>query len=161
MLEGLSEGNHIITFSTAYKWAESLTLQLYYSANAPTIITGTYTPLSTSYVVLAYNDLGMHCLNQDFSAFMVLPPYNNLYAQVIQRGGEDPQIVSSGLTVSYYIPANTTSAGKTNFWDYAGEFFFSALLPRLMWGSRAMAFPGPWLQAAETTGLQPAYRSPP
>ena len=27
-------------------------------------------------VVLGYNDLGMHCMNQDFSEFMILPPFN-------------------------------------------------------------------------------------
>ena len=73
---------------------------------------------SGSYVVLGYNDLGMHCLNQDFSQFMVLPPYNNLYAQVISRSGEDPHLVSSGVTVSYTIPSNTHSADKTNFWNF-------------------------------------------
>jgi hypothetical protein len=26
------------------------------------------------YVVLGYNDLGMHCMQQDFSEMMILPP---------------------------------------------------------------------------------------
>lgn len=70
-----------------------------------------------SMVVLGYNDLGMHCMNQDFSELMILPPYNNLHAQVIRRG-EEPNIVTSGVTVSYAIPSNTHSADKTNFWKY-------------------------------------------
>ena len=30
------------------------------------------------YVVLTWNDLGMHCYNRDFSDLGVLPPYNTL-----------------------------------------------------------------------------------
>ncbi len=78
--------------------------------------------VSTSMVVLGYNDLGMHCINQDFSEFMILPPYNNLHAQVIQRGRE-PRIVTGGVTVDYSIPSNTHSADKTNFWTYAPQLF--------------------------------------
>ncbi|HRA66468.1 MAG TPA: hypothetical protein PL187_10635, partial [Caldilinea sp.] len=36
------------------------------------------------YVVLGWNDLGMHCYNRDFQNLAVLPPYNNLWAQVIK-----------------------------------------------------------------------------
>ena len=44
-------------------------------------------------VVLGANDLGMHCADQDDRIFSVLPPFNVLHAQVIQRGGT-PQILS-------------------------------------------------------------------
>ena len=34
------------------------------------------------YTLLAWNDLGMHCMDgKDFSVFSILPPYNNLHAQ--------------------------------------------------------------------------------
>ena len=33
---------------------------------------------TSSYVVLGYNDLGMHCMNQDFSQLCILPPFNTL-----------------------------------------------------------------------------------
>jgi hypothetical protein len=71
-------------------------------------------------VVLGYSELGMHCLNQDFSQFMILPPYNNLRAQVIDRRGEEPRIITSGITIDYTIPSNTSSSDKTNFWTYVG-----------------------------------------
>ena len=71
-----------------------------------------------SMVVLGYNDLGMHCMNQDFSEIMILPPFNNLHAQVIDRSGEEPRIVTSGVTVTYAMMSNTHSADKTNFWTY-------------------------------------------
>ena len=34
-------------------------------------------PSTDSYVVIAWNDLGMHCANKDFSNMCILPPYNN------------------------------------------------------------------------------------
>ena len=63
---------------------------------------------SDQYVVLAWNDLGMHCYNRDFQDLAVLPPYNTLWAQVIQVG-DPPTIVTSGITVSYAFPDNTYS----------------------------------------------------
>lgn len=129
VLEGLTEGKHILNFSAAYKWVKADSQLVTISANAPTIVTGTYAPLSTSFVVLGYNDLGMHCMGEDFSEFMVLPPYNNLYAQIIERGGEEPRIISGGVSVTYDIPANTTSADKTNFWDNAEQLLNVSLVP--------------------------------
>ncbi|MGZ3494806.1 MAG: hypothetical protein ACXWM6_09335, partial [Thermodesulfobacteriota bacterium] len=38
------------------------------------------------YVVIGWNDLGMHCINSSYAELAVLPPFNNLRAQVIQRG---------------------------------------------------------------------------
>ena len=67
-----------------------------------------------AYQVIAWNDLGMHCYDSDFSIFSILPPYNSLWAQVI-RTGPNPELVSSGVTVSYRFENNTYSAGKTNF----------------------------------------------
>lgn len=83
-----------------------------------------------NYVVLGWNDLGMHCYNKDFRDMAVLPPYNTLWVQVVQRGNP-PTIVTSGITVSYSFPGNTYSAGKTNFWLYAQKLFgLSAPLPK-------------------------------
>ena len=83
-----------------------------------------------AYVVIAWNDLGMHCYNRDFQDIALLPPYNNLYAQVIKRG-DPPQIVTSGLTVEYSFPENTYSVGKSNFWTYAQKLFGVALAPNI------------------------------
>jgi len=74
------------------------------------------------YIVIGWNDLGMHCYNRDFSSLAVLPPFNNLWAQVIQRG-DPPRIVTSGITVDYRFPDNTYSVGKSNFWDYDLQLF--------------------------------------
>ncbi len=82
----------------------------------------------STYVVAAYNDLGMHCMQNDFSQMMILPPYNTLHAQVIRRGGE-PQIMTSGVTVTYELPGNTHSSDKTNFWANAQALLGAAVPP--------------------------------
>ncbi len=83
-----------------------------------------------AYVVLAWNDLGMHCYNRDFQDLAVLPPYNNLWAQVIRKG-DPPEIVTSGVKVTYSFPNNTYSVGKSNFWTYAKALFNVDLAPNV------------------------------
>ncbi len=75
-----------------------------------------------TYVLLGWNDLGMHCYNRDFQDLAVLPPYNTLWAQVI-KVGDPPQIITAGVRVSYSFPDNTYSAGKSNFWEYDQQLF--------------------------------------
>ncbi len=88
----------------------------------PLIIQQVTSPGSGEYVVIGWNDLGMHCYNPDFQDLAVLPPFNTLYAQVIRRG-DPPQIITSDLIVTYEFPENTYSVGKTNFWDYDLQLF--------------------------------------
>ena len=80
--------------------------------------------LGPKYAVLAYNDLGMHCMNPMFGEFCLLPPFNTMHATVIKRGSE-PEIVtsSSSITVNYSVPGNTISSTKTDFWVYALKLF--------------------------------------
>ena len=87
-------------------------------------------PVLGATIVIGYNDLGMHCINQDFSEIMVLPPFNNLHAQVIDRGIE-PHIVTSGVTLTYTIPSNTHSVDKCNFWSFAQPLLGTALAPNI------------------------------
>ena len=74
--------------------------------------------VSTPYVVMGYNDLGMHCMNSDFSEMLILPPFNTLHAQVIRRA-DDPQIITAGVTVRYIVPGTTRAADKFNFWAHS------------------------------------------
>ena len=90
---------------------------------------------SGSYALLAWSELGMHCMDgKDYSVFSVLPPYNTIYAKLLTKGSQ-PTPVTSGVTVTYQAIAdvnasiNTTSAGtttvaaKTNFWDFVYLLF--------------------------------------
>lgn len=91
---------------------------------------------SNTYAVLAANDLGMHCADQDYQIFSILPPFNVAHAQVIQKGtsSNKPKLLTANEMDVYYMssanpndPAgansiNTTSQNnvaffKTNFWQ--------------------------------------------
>ncbi len=87
-----------------------------------------------SYTLLAWNDLGMHCMDgKDFSVSAVLPPFNNLHAQLINRS--TGKLVTSGVALtykSYRDPSgsiNTHSWDKTNFWDFSLPLFGVSLAP--------------------------------
>ncbi|AJE04136.1 carboxypeptidase-like regulatory domain-containing protein [Geobacter pickeringii] len=104
--------------SASFNWSLSRSPGVYwnYSAAQP----GRMIPAATmNYVVVAWNDLGMHCAQDDYSYFCVLPPFNTLHVQVIQRG---VGVVTSGITVSYAFPKKTDSARNTNFWQYAAKY---------------------------------------
>ncbi len=95
---------------------------------------GGFTNKST-YTLTAWNDLGMHCMDgNDFSVFSVLPPYNNLHAQIKDKNGE---LITSGITLTYESmqgtdgKINTSSADKTNFWDYVKSLFGVDIQPNV------------------------------
>jgi len=101
--------------------------------------TGETPPLLTTgdYTILGFNDLGMHCLDQEFSIFSLLPPFNVVNAQVIARDSKgQPKLVDdSTIEVHYSAVAdpkgsiNSTSVSKTDFWTYAADLFGKDLLP--------------------------------
>jgi hypothetical protein len=94
------------------------------------------TPTTGSYALIAWNDLGMHCVDgKDYSVFSILPPYNNLHAHLINRTATDNKQVTSGVTLTYEAVAdtmgsiNTSSVDKTNFWDWALALFGASPAP--------------------------------
>jgi hypothetical protein len=99
-------------------------------AGAPEPLAGQGT--TARWKVIAWNNLGMHCLDADFSVFAILPPYNTIQAQVIDPSG---RLVSNSSSVRLFYEAvadpsgsiNTTSAGKTNFWSFVAPLFGVAL----------------------------------
>lgn len=100
---------------------------------------GACTPApATQTKVVAVNDLGMHCVDKEFSVFSILPPFNVIQAQVLQTDATGfPQILTDAkVKVTYSAVAdaggsiNTTSLGnKTAFWNYAQALFGAVLQP--------------------------------
>jgi len=72
--------------------------------------------------ILGWNNLGMHCMDSDYSVFSILPPYNTIEAQLIVNGALVTN--GSGYTITYQAVAdpsgsiNTTSVGKGNYATY-------------------------------------------
>lgn len=97
--------------------------------------------------LVAWNDLGMHCMDADYSVFSILPPYNNLHAQLVNR--TTGELVTTGVELTYQSemdPAgsiNTTSEGKTNFWDYVMALFGVDLEPDVGLAGKPTASPEP------------------
>jgi hypothetical protein len=98
-------------------------------------VTVTASTGSQSFAVLAANDLGMHCADLDYQIFSILPPFNVIHAQVIQKGSK-PVIVDGNTVDVYYSAAssaldpagansvNSFSVGsvyKSNFWELASR----------------------------------------
>jgi hypothetical protein len=103
--------------------------------------------LNPDYAIVAINDLGMHCGDLDTRISSILPPFNVLHSQVIQRGnGGLPRILGEGEVEIFYSAASNpddpapakvasgqalssvTNAGtvyKTNFWDISSQAYDS------------------------------------
>lgn len=97
------------------------------TVNVPVTVSGG-TASGGKYSLLAWNDLGMHCMDgKDYSVFSILPPYNNLHAQLVNAS--TGKAVTSGVNLTYEAVAdptgsvNTSSAGKTNFWSWAKTIY--------------------------------------
>lgn len=94
---------------------------------APLILT------AASNQILGWNNLGMHCMDSDYSVFSILPPYNTIESQLIVGG----KLVTNaaGYTVTYQAVAdpsgsfNSTAAGKGNYYAYATALFGATLAP--------------------------------
>ena len=101
----------------------------------------------TGYSIFGSNDLGMHCGDLDTRISSILPPFNTVHSQVVQRG-LTPTILSplDDIEVVYSAASNpndpiltgVNSAGtgpvasslladgsvyKTNFWDVANDAY--------------------------------------
>jgi hypothetical protein len=103
-------------------------------------------------VVLGANDLGMHCVDKEFSVFSILPPFNVVHAQVLERRLNQKPRVHDGTTVAVTYSAVADATGsinsttlhmlndaavlksgawiyKTDFWEHAGALFGAELNP--------------------------------
>jgi len=103
----------------------------------------------SAYSIFAVNDLGMHCVDLDGRIANILPPFQVLLGQVVQKGPK-PVLNPSGLELYYSAASNpddpilgagenyngiaaNDSVYKTNFWQMinqgAWESFYPPVLP--------------------------------
>lgn len=98
--------------------------------------------------VFAWNDLGMHCYDSDFSVLSMLPLFNVVHAQVVLRG-DPPRLLTNAETGPTYRAEagaagsmNTTSRNKTNFWTYVQRLFGLTSRPPVDVGLLGAKMPG-------------------
>ena len=103
------------------------------SQSTRTVSTTVVSAVAGNYTLLAWNNLGMHCFDGvDYSIFSILPPLNTLLAQLQNKNGA---LVTSGVNISYEAAAdtrgsiNSSSATKTNFWQYVQKLFGASVPP--------------------------------
>jgi len=75
------------------------------------------------YVLAAWNNIGMHCLSDSDPWFVILPPANEIQAQLILRGAL-PEVVTEGFKITYQAdPGFQTPAKEVDFWKFAEKNF--------------------------------------
>ncbi len=93
---------------------------------AATVAVEAFVP-GVQFQTLASNDLGMHCGDLDHRIASILPPFNVVHAQVVQKGAVPLVLTGTQADVFYSAASNPldpalqvlpgTSVFKTNFWD--------------------------------------------
>ncbi len=128
---------------------------------------------NTSYSVLAINDLGMHCGDLDTRIASILPPFQVMLAQVVQKA-TIPTLNPAGVSLYYSAAANANdpilgqsgvlngvrddgSTYKTNFWNVipAGTYdpFYPAYNPLVGPSATLTPLAGPPFNVTADTGL--------
>ncbi|HEY3324831.1 MAG TPA: CARDB domain-containing protein [Planctomycetota bacterium] len=116
-------------FSSRYTWGTALAVVVVAIAGGIVLALPTQGG-NGRYVLVGWNNLGMHCMDSEYSLFSILPPYNTIHAQLVDGNGKLVRD-ATGVTVTYEAVAdasgsiNTTSQGKTDFWDHALDLYGS------------------------------------
>jgi hypothetical protein len=77
----------------------------------------------SEYVLIAANDLGMHCISDCDEMFSFLPPANTLEAQLVRRGPK-PVLVTEGVVLSYKVePGFENPANHVRFWEFCESLY--------------------------------------
>ncbi len=86
-----------------------------------------FDPETSEFVLLAWSEMGMHCVSDCDEFFSFMPPGNTLQAQLISRGPL-PGRITSGVNISYKTPAQHANPEiHTSFWDYAAKLYGTEL----------------------------------
>lgn len=115
------------------------------SAVLCTLLIATAAAAADDWTLVAWNNLGMHCMDPDYAVFALLPPYNTLEAQLVDGSGRLMRL-PDGVTVTYEAVAdpdgsrNSTSIDKSNFWQFAEPLFGMSLARDV--GLAGFAMPG-------------------
>jgi cytochrome bd-type quinol oxidase subunit 1 len=97
-----------------------------------------FDPQGDAYVLLAWNDLGMHCISDNEKYFSFLPPANTLNAQLFRRGAK-PGVVTRNVRITYAPePGHEHPEDHSMFWEYDRQIFGVDLPPGIGLGGKAV-----------------------
>jgi mono/diheme cytochrome c family protein len=83
------------------------------------------------YLLLAWNDLGMHCISDCEDRFLLLPPANTLEAVLIHRA-DHPSRVTEGVTLRYAVDEpHRDPASQVGFWKHSASLLGQPLQPNV------------------------------
>ena len=78
---------------------------------------------AAEYVLLAWNNLGMHCISDCYAEWVLLPPANDIFAQLVRRG-EKPEVVTTGVKLTYFVePGFENPSAVCDFWKHSKSLF--------------------------------------
>ncbi len=98
-----------------------------------------FDPENDDYVLLAWNDLGMHCLSDSDPWWVILPPANSLWAQLVRRG-PSPEFVTEGVELRYEVETGFEHPERhVEFWDHVASNFGATLEPPTGLAGNAMS----------------------
>lgn len=81
------------------------------------------------YVLLAWNNLGMHCLSDSDPYWILLPPANDIYAQLVKRGNP-PEVITEGVELTFDVEeAFENPQQRVRFWEFADKLLGADLEP--------------------------------
>lgn len=84
---------------------------------------------NSEYVLLAWNNLGMHCISDSDPYWILLPPANDLFAQLIRRD-DVPELVTEGVVIEYAVEEGFEHPEKhVRFWEFAQSLLGADLKP--------------------------------
>jgi len=123
-----------------------LRLALFISAAALPLAFALAPRAADSWTLVGWNNLGMHCMDSDYSVFSILPPFNVVNAHLIDANG---RLVTdaSQVKITYEAVAdptgsiNSTSLDKTNYWTFAPALYGASGTPDT--GLLGFDMPGP------------------
>jgi hypothetical protein len=81
------------------------------------------------YVLLSWNNLGMHCISDSSPFWILLPPANDIFAQLVKRG-DSPEVITEGVELSYQVEKGFEHPeNHVRFWEFADKLFGANLAP--------------------------------
>lgn len=88
-----------------------------------------FDPASAQYVLLAWNEYGMHTISDSDAHFTLRPPGNTFHAMLIKRG-PIPQVITEGIDIHYAVePGSANPAGQVEFWQQSASLIDRELAP--------------------------------